>query len=71
DKQPVWTFVDREGRYGPVYNEQIYLFGPLTKVKQDEKIALLRPDGTMAAPYIFSRIDDAAEGFTPAQIAGF
>ncbi len=71
DKQPVWTFIDREGRYGPVYNKQISLFGPLTKVKQDEKIALLRPDGTMAAPYIFSRIDDAAEGFTPAQIAGF
>lgn len=71
DKQPVWTFIDREGRYGPVYNDRISLFGTLTKVTQDEKIALLRPDGTMATPYIFSRVDDAAEGFIPAKIAGF
>ncbi len=71
DKQPVWTFIDREGRYGPVYNEQISLFGSLTEVKQDEKIALLRPNGTMAIPYIFSRVDKKSEGFIPARIAGF
>jgi hypothetical protein len=70
DKVPVWTFINHEGCYGPTYESEIWL-RRLTKVKEGGKIALLDSNGVMIAPFIFSRVDDTKDGFTPAQIAGF
>ncbi len=70
DKQPVWTFINHEGCYGPTFEQAIRPIG-LTKVKENNKIALLDPTGVMIAPFIFSRVDDTRDEFIPAQIAGF
>lgn len=71
DKQPVWTFINREGRYGQIYKEEVPGWGYPITMTENEKIAVLRRDGTMATPFIFSRVDKTVEGFIPAKIAGF
>lgn len=69
DKQPMWTFVTKDGMTHETFEKSVYNLGGLIPVEKEGKKGLFRPCGTLAVPFVLRNVSRDVEGVTVIQFA--
>ncbi len=62
DKNPMWTFVTKDGKTHETFDKRVYNLGQLIPVEKDGKKGFFRPNGTMVVPFILKQVPRSIEG---------
>ncbi len=69
DKQPMWTFVTKDGVAHETFENRVYNLGTLITVDKECKKAIFRPSGTLALPFVLQKVSHDKEGVIVIQFA--
>lgn len=67
EKQPMWTFVTKDGQTHETFENSIYHFDYLMPVEKEGKKAIFRPDGTLAVPFVLKQVSRIVDGISAIQ----
>lgn len=67
EKQPMWTFVTKDGMTHETFENKVYNLGHLIPVEKDGKKALFRPTGTLSVPFVLKQVAKNLDGVSVVQ----
>ncbi len=69
DKNPMWTFVNKDGVTCEPFENRVFNIGELIPVEKDGKKAMIRPDGSMAVPFVLKKTPNRMSEISVVQLA--
>ncbi|MDE7376670.1 MAG: WG repeat-containing protein [Muribaculaceae bacterium] len=67
EKQPMWTFVTKDGVTHETFEGRVFNLGQLIPVEKDGKKAFFRPTGTLAVPFVLKQVSRKLDGVSVIQ----